>query len=220
MKILQAIFLSFILLFFVACASPKAYDYSNFIQSNPRSILVLMPTNETTEIRASAAVVSNSLVPLAEAGYYVFPMALVYETFKANGISEPSEIAQVPLSKLKKIFNPDAVLYINVTQYGTSYQLINSKTSVSLYAKLIDANTANTLWEKSITAQQDSGSGNSGLLGMVISAMITQIADTISDKGYEMSAQATSMLFARDCYDCLLRGSYSPKYRQDLQITK
>lgn len=219
MKNLQTILLVLISIFFAGCfGAPKNYDYSNFMQSDPRSILVLMPTNQTTEVKASAAVMSNSLIPLAEAGYYVFPMALVNDTFKQNGISEPAEIAQVPISKIKKIFDADSVLYLNITQYGSSYQILNSKVAVGLEAKLVDTNTANIIWEGSAIAQKDSGGGSMGLFGMLLSAIVNQIANTISDSSYEMSVSATSMLFAPDCYNCLLRGKYSPKYRQDIQI--
>ncbi|MBE3021711.1 DUF799 domain-containing protein [Campylobacter sp. 7477a] len=220
MKFLNILFLAFIALFFSACAASKGYDYSNFLQTKPRSILVPMPTNETAEIKASAAVLAHSLAPLSEAGYYVFSPALVNDTFKHNGITEPSEIAQIPLSKLKQIFNADAVLYLNVSQYGTSYQLINSKTAVAVEAKLVDINTANTLWERTVLAQQDSGGGSGGLLGILVSAVVNQIVNSVGDAGYDMSAQAMMILYAPDCYDCLLRGQYSAKYMQDKQLTR
>lgn len=219
MRNFSAIFLAFFALILAGCANTTPqHDYSAFLQHQPRSLLVLMPTNETTEIKASAAVISHSLAPLAEAGYYVFPMALVNDTFKHNGINEPAEIAQVPLNKLKQYFDADAVLYMNVTQYGTSYQLLNSKTSVAISAKLVDLATGATLWERSATAQKDSSGGGSDLLGALISAVVSQIIDTTTDAGYDMSRVATAMLFAPDCYDCLLRGPRSPKHKQDRQL--
>lgn len=218
MKKIGIIFLAFVAVFISGCANKQQHDYSAFLQHKPKSLLVLMPTNETTEIKASAAVISNSLAPLAEAGYYVFPMALVYDTFRHNGISEPSEIANVSLSKLKQYFDADAVLYINISQYGTSYQLINSKTSVAIEAKLVDLSTGATLWEKSAVAQQNSGDAGGGVLGMLISAVVSQIANTVSDASYDMSRMAAWTLFAPDCYDCLLRGERSPKNGQDKQL--
>ncbi|WP_297917246.1 GNA1162 family protein, partial [uncultured Campylobacter sp.] len=108
-----AIFSVFVALFFNACAlgEPEIYDYSALQQAKPRSILVLMPTNETTEVDASAAVLANAIYPLSEAGYYVFSPALVHETFKNNGIYEASEIQNVSAHKLRQIFGADAVLY-------------------------------------------------------------------------------------------------------------
>ena len=109
LKFIAAIFL---VVFFTGCSikEPEPYDYSEFLQKRPHSILVLMPTNDSTEISGPAAVLANEVAPLSEAGYYVFPVALVNDTFKLNGITEPSEIAAVPLNKLDKIFHADSVL--------------------------------------------------------------------------------------------------------------
>lgn len=222
MKKINIVFLAFIALFFSACATnQKMYDYSGMLSANPKSVLVLMPTNETTEILASAAVASSIIAPLSEAGYYVFPIALVNDVFKHNGISEPSEIANVSTAKLKEIFNADSALYINVSEYGTTYKLINSVTIVRVQAKLVDLSTSNTIWEGSGEAIQDSGSNNSGgLIGALVSAVISQIANTVSDASYDLSQVAGANLLMLDCNTCILRGPRSPAYRQDRQITK
>ena len=118
-----------------------------------------MPTNDSTDVAGSAAVLANAVAPLSEAGYYVFPAALVNETFKQNGITEPNEIAAVPLNKLDKIFQADSVLYINIKEYGTSYAVISSSTKVVLEAKLIDIKSGATLWQGEAVAAEDSGGG-------------------------------------------------------------
>ena len=41
-----------------------------------------------------------------------------------------SDIQAVSPSKLREIFGADSVLYLDVTQYGTSYQVIASETRV------------------------------------------------------------------------------------------
>ena len=77
---LSAAFLSLALL--GGCAAPKTIDYAAFKQSRPKSILVLPPINESPEVQASYSLVSQVTYPLAEAGYYVLPIALVDETFR------------------------------------------------------------------------------------------------------------------------------------------
>ena len=141
---LKFIAVTLLAIFFAGCSfkEPEPYDYSAFLQKKPRSILVLMPTNDSTEVAGSAAVLANSVAPLSEAGYYVFPVALVNDTFKQNGITEPSEIAAVSLNKLDKIFHADSVLYINIKDYGTSYVVVSSSTKVVLEAKLVDIKVA------------------------------------------------------------------------------
>ena len=215
-----AIFSVFVALFFNACAlsEPEIYDYSALQQAKPRSILVLMPTNETTEVDAGAAALANAIYPLSEAGYYVFSPALVHETFKNNGIYEASDIQNVSAHKLRQIFGADAVLYLNVVKYGTSYMLIKSTNVVAVNAKLVDLRSGATLWEGSAQVSDDSGGGGNNLVGMLISAVVKQIGDTITDAGYKLSASADAMLLGQNCNKCLLYGPYSPHYGQDRQL--
>ncbi|WP_298041215.1 DUF799 domain-containing protein [uncultured Campylobacter sp.] len=215
-----AIFSVFVALFFNACAlsEPEIYDYSALQQAKPRSILVLMPSNETTEVDASAAVLANAIYPLSEAGYYVFSPALVHETFKNNGIYEASEIQNISMHKLRQIFGADAVLYMDVVKYGTSYMLLNSVSVVAVNAKLVDLRSGATLWEGSAQVSDDSSRGSSDLVGMLISAVIKQIGDTVSDAGYKLSASADAILLGQNCNKCLLYGPYSPHYGQDRQL--
>ena len=219
---LKFIALALLAIFFAGCSfkEPEPYDYSAFLQKKPRSILVLMPTNDSTDVAGSAAVLANAVAPLSEAGYYVFPVALVNDTFKQNGITEPNEIAAVPLNKLDQIFQADSVLYINIKEYGTSYAVISSSTKVVLEAKLIDIKSGAKLWEGTATAIEDSSSGQSSLLGMLVSAVISQVANTISDRSYDLAVRADAYLFSRNCRDCILYGPYSPHYGKDAQLHK
>ena len=219
---LKFIAVALLAIFFTGCSvkEPEPYDYTAFLQKKPHSILVLMPTNDSTDVAGSAAVLANAVAPLSEAGYYVFPVALVNDTFKQNGITEPNEIAAVPLNKLDKIFQADSVLYINIKEYGTSYAVISSSTRVVLEAKLVDIKSGATLWNGTATAIEDSSSGQSSLLGMLVSAVITQVANTISDRSYDLAVRADAYLFSRNCHNCILYGPYSTHYGKDAQLHK
>ena len=219
---LKFIAVALLAIFFTGCSvkEPEPYDYSAFLQKKPHSILVLMPTNDSTDVAGSAAVLANAVGPLSEAGYYVFPVALVNDTFKQNGITEPNEIVAVPLNKLDKIFHADSVLYINIKDYGTSYVVVSSSTKVVLEAKLIDIKSGAKLWEGTATAIEDSSSGQSSLLGMLVSAVISQVVNTISDRSYDLAAMADAYLFSRNCHNCILYGPYSPHYGKDAQLHK
>lgn len=93
-----------------ACAAqPPTYDYTAFMNAKPASLLVLPPVNDSLEIKASAGVWAQATQPLAEAGYYVLPAALVDETFRQNGIHSPNEAQGVPQPKLREYFGADAV---------------------------------------------------------------------------------------------------------------
>lgn len=110
------------------CAKKTPYDYTAFRASKPASILVLPAENRTTDINAAHSFASLVTQPLAESGYYVFPVAVVEETFNQNGLTNATDIRGVSAAKLRSIFNADAALYIDITSYGTKYIVVDSVT--------------------------------------------------------------------------------------------
>ncbi len=199
------------------CATgPQAYDYAEFKAARPASILVLPPMNSSSEVIAPHGVLAQATQPLAESGYYVMPVALAAETFKQNGLGNAADIHELPVQKLHQIFGADAALYINVTDYGTAYQVIRSETAVSADARLIDLRSGKLLWQGSARAssgeQQNSGGG---LLGILISAMVNQIISTSTDASYKMAGIASYRLLRAGSQNGLLHGPRSPKYQKD-----
>lgn len=199
------------------CAAPQKMDYSALRSAKPASILVLPPVNDAPEVQASASVLSYATLPLAEAGYYVMPVTLVSETFRQNGIEIAGDIHEVSPAKLKDIFGADSALYITITRYGTSYQVINSVSVVSAQAKLVDLRTGITLWNGSASASSDEGGNNSsgGLAGMLITALVKQIINTATDASHTVAGVATNRLLAAGRPGGLLYGPRSPLYGKD-----
>lgn len=100
-----------LLAFLTGCVSlPPAHDYTAFKQADPQSIIILPPVNNTTEVIAPYSVMTQMVAPIAESGFYVFPVALVEQTFKNNGLTVASDVHQVPIDKLHDIFGADAAL--------------------------------------------------------------------------------------------------------------
>lgn len=201
------------------CATtPTGMDYTAFKQSNPKSILVLPPINHSTEVIAPYGVLANVTVPLAEAGYYVFPVALVDETFKNNGLTVAEDIHAVSATKLHEIFGADAVMYIEVQEYGTSYNILASDTVVVVQAKLVDNKTNEILWQGSARAassEQNNNNNGFGVVGMLVEAAVTQIFETAFDTGYEIAATASARLLSPEARNGLLYGPHSPKHGQE-----
>jgi hypothetical protein len=215
MQLLTALLLTLILA--VCVSPPPAMDYTAFKKSNPKSILVLPPINHTTEVIAPYGVLANVTVPLAEAGYYVFPVALVDETFKNNGLTVAEDIHAVPAKKLHEIFGADAVMYIEVQEYGTSYAVLSSDTVVVVQAKLVDNRTNEILWQgKASAASSEQDNGNAGgVVGMLVEAALTQIIETASDTSYEIAAIASARLLSPEARNGLLYGPRSPKHGKE-----
>jgi hypothetical protein len=204
------------------CAtSHKAYDYTAFREARPASILVLPPVNESPDIKATHSMLAHATAPLAESGYYVFPVTLVDETFKHNGLTAPADIHEVAPAKLREIFGADAALYISVKQYGTSYKVIASETRVTAEARLVDLRTGNQLWHGAATASSAEGDNNSGgLAGMLIKAVVRQIIETIVEQGHVIAGQTSSRLLSAGMPNGILHGPRSPQYQKDGQALR
>ena len=78
-------------------------------------------------------------MPLAERGYYVFPVAVLDQLMKDNGLPTAGEMHAVSPAKLGEITGADAVLYIVLHQYGSKFLLLGTTTSVEVSARLVDS---------------------------------------------------------------------------------
>jgi len=203
-------------LFAVGCATKKpAFDYTAFKAAKPRSIVVLPPLNNSPEVNASNSVYAQVTYPLAEAGYYVLPVALVGETFKQNGLTSAADIHAVDIKKLDEIFGADAALYLTITNYGASYVVLNSVVVVSVKAKLVDLKTGNVLWTGAATASNDGGNnGGGGLVGALVAAAVKQIINSTSDTSHPVAGLADARLLSGGLPNGLLYGPRSEKYLQ------
>jgi hypothetical protein len=171
------------------CVTVAPKDYTEFRKSRPRSILVLPPANESTDVRATYSVLTTTTRPLAELGYYVVPVVIADHFLKENGLSVAAEMHQAPLAKLHEVFGADAVLYLTVEQYGTKYQLVASTTLVHARAKLVDARSGVLLWEG--VARATNG-GQSGL----VEALVEQVMSKLMDTAHIVAMTATQQLVA------------------------
>jgi hypothetical protein len=204
-----------------ACVSrpPAKMDYTAFRNSKPRAILVLPPVNETVDVNATYGMLSQMTMPLAEAGYYVIPVAEMEETFRHNGLTTPADIQNVSAEKLRSIFGADAALYTTVTQYGSKYMVIDSTTVVSANAKLVSLRSGETLWEGSGSATGNEVGMNAnvgaGLIGALVQAAVKQVAHSLSDESHTVAGLTSQRLLSAGGANGLLYGPRSPKYGTD-----
>ncbi len=199
------------------CATPPApVDYSAFIQAKPASLLVLPPLNDSPDVKGTPGVWAHATLPLAEAGYYVFPSTLVDETFRQNGLDTAADIHNVSANKLRDFFGADAAVYLRVKQYGTSYSVISSDTIVVVEGRIVDLRTGKTLWQGSAVAssaeQQQQNQG--GLVGMLVAAVVKQIIGTATDAAYSYAGIANARLLGAPRFNGVLPGPRSPLYGQ------
>lgn len=158
--------------------------------ARPRSILLLPPINESTEVDAGYIVYAMAFKPLVERGYYVQSPLIVDQFLKENGLTVPGEMHQAPLEKLREVFGIDAVMYLVVRQFGTKYQVVASSSIVQLQARLVDSRTGEEIWAREIT---DVGGLDLGLTN----ALGAKVASKIVDQRKMRAAAAADRLFAK-----------------------
>jgi hypothetical protein len=198
------------LLVLAGCTTVKPYDYTNFRAHPPRSILVLPPLNESTAVEGTYGYLSTVTQPIAERGYYVFPVEVVDQYLKQNGMPTAGEMHQVPLNKVVDIIGADAVLFVTLKQYGSKYVVLNSVTTVQVEAKLVDTHSGILLWEGTGLAEQR-GAGSGNLLADLIAAAVTQAINSKTDRAHQVSRLANAQLFyPKDTG--LPYGPYSPQF--------
>lgn len=192
------------------CGAPIT-DYRAFLDHMPKSILVLPPLNESAHVEASDAFLSTVTFPLAEAGYYVFPVAVVDQMMKENGLPTPGEMHQVSPQKLEEVFGADAVLYITIQDWQQQYVIISSRTTVTMVYRLVDLKSGAQLWGYQQTVA--SGRGGLSVQGMV-EAAAHALVSAATDEGRKLAAQANHVAFENSGHG-LLKGSRHPDYEID-----
>jgi len=208
------------LVLLTACAGPQtpSLDYTAFKASKPHSILILPPVSEATDVNAGYGMMAQMTRPLAEGGYYVLPVSLVSETFRQNGLTTANDIQAVDPAKLRKIFGADAALYVDVTKYGVSYQVLNSVANVAVQARLVDLRSGKMLWEgkaSASSAETDNDNSSFGLVGMLVQAAIKQIVNHVNDASYPVAGIASQRLLTAGQPNGLLYGPRSAKFGTD-----
>lgn len=190
-------------------AITKGEYYPHVYQNHPKSILVLPAKNTTTAVDAADHFRYTITKPLAEKGYYVFPVQLVDAFFKSENLSDAEAIRNIPTAKLKEIFDADAVLYVDINAWDTGYTVFTSNVDVGLSFSLVETKTGYEIWQNNAYAYSYEGlDGNNGIVGLVVSAIATAM-NTATDytKLSNVANQAgTSMLPS---------GIYGPDYKKD-----
>ncbi len=145
-------------------AFPKMY------KEKPVSILVLPPINESTAADAKEYYSTTIAEPLSFVGYYVFPIEIVNEVLKQEGIYDTELIVDLDPSKFKEYFGADAVLFTKIIAWNTSYYVMGGNVKVHIAFDLVSTKTGETLWSYNdkltvdTTADDNELGGAAGLL--------------------------------------------------------
>jgi hypothetical protein len=203
-------------LFLLSACGPKTLTkeaaFPNMYAYHPLSILVLPPINETTAVDAKEYYSTTITEPLTLSGYYVYPLEVTSDILKAEGLYDTELIVNVPPQKFREFFDADAVLYIRILKWDTSYYVVGGNVTVSADFSLKSTDTGEELWHYDGTITVDtsggdnSGGGMAGLLGKVISTAIS----TATTDYVPIATRVNYMTLASMPY-----GKYHPQYNKD-----
>lgn len=199
------------------CATRQPYDYTAFKANRPASLVVLPPLNQSPDVKGGIGVLAQVTGPLAEAGYYVLPVSLVDESFRENGLTAANDIHDVPPAKLREVFGADAVVYLNVKRYGTSYAVLSSETAVAVEGRIVDLRSGDLLWkgEAFASSKESEGANQAGLVGLLVKAVINQIIATTTDHSFTYAGMASSRLLGPGVFNGVLPGPRAAKSKPD-----
>lgn len=145
----------------------------------PRSILIVPVVNESLDVDAGNYLLSTLPIPLAERGYYVFPVNTVKTVLEQEGFYEGAQIHQQPPQVLANLFNADAILYLTIKRWDAKYVVLAASVTVQLEYRIVAAD-GTEIWRAESTNEYSPRVGDSdelnatGLIIYLIAAAATR----------------------------------------------
>ena len=206
--------LTFMLLAGCATTVPPK-DYTNFRIENPRSILIVPVINRSVDVDAPDYFLSTATLPLAERGYYVFPVNIVKRLLEDDGLSDANMVHSADATRVAELFGSDAVLYISIERWDAKYTILTTTVTVQFAYNLKSGKTGETLWEHKETLvyspqQQNSGNAIVDIFAQLITAAVTKAAPNYVPLARQANGTAINME-----HQGLPAGPYHELYNKD-----
>lgn len=178
---MKKIISGFVVFILMGCvAQPVKKDMGAFIAAAPRSILVVPVINKSLDVDAPSYVLATLPVPIAEKGYYVFPVNTTKYVLEQEGFYEGERIHEQPSATLAKLFDADAVLYVVINRWDAQYAILSTTVTVEFSYKLVSSE-GNELWretQRMVYTPQNNSSGGpmASIISAAINAAVTRAA--------------------------------------------
>lgn len=166
-----------LLLVLPACSSTDYASLASYYQHEPKTILVLPVRNESTDAEAPRFFLATIARPLVARGYYVIPLESTMEVLGSEGLYDASIAWQADPGALAQYLGADAVLYVTITSWDTTYVVLASSVTVGLHYRLVDCRTGQVIWENaaSYTRSSDAHAGGGGIAGLAASLIVMAV---------------------------------------------
>lgn len=213
---LSIVICSFFLVAACSAQPIEPIDYTAFRDSGPRSILVVPVVNSSNEAEAADFFLTTAPIPLAEKGYYVFPINMVKKSMENDGLADAAMVHGADPIRVGELFGADMILYVEILEWDAKYIVLASGVQVGFKYKLVDAKTGEDLWHNSASYFHDT-SGNSGNIfaDLIITAISAAVNNMRSDYT-KLAVSANSMAFITPSRG-LPAGPHSPQFGLDTE---
>lgn len=176
-------------------APPVKKDMSAFMAAAPRSILVVPVINKSLDVDAPNYVLSALPVPIADKGYYVFPVNTAKVVLEQEGFYEGDRIHAESPAALAKLFDADAILYVTIHRWDAQYAFIATTVTVEFEYRIVSREGIE-IWnerQKMVYSPQSSSAGSP--LAQLISAAITAAVARAAPNYMPLTQQANRHVF-------------------------
>ena len=213
-NIINIVVLTILTFIFTGCGpayTTKGLEFPKMYDEKPRSILILPPMNESTDSEAKDYYMTTTEVPFSLMGYYTFPVEMVSDIMKQEGVYDTELLYEMPLTKFYEYFGADTVLFTKIKKWDLSYMVLASTLTVSIEAKILSTKTSNELWKYTGTVVVDLSGGDTGggIVGLITKAIITAVNSAAADYVRHAHTANRRMVYT------LPVGPYSPFYLKD-----
>ena len=162
------------------CATtPTPKPPSPFEEAGVRSLLVVPIVNNSLDVDAPRYMLSTLTIPLAERGYYVFPVNTVKLLLEQEGFYEAAVVHQQDSAALASLFGADAIMYVTINRWDAQYAVLSTTVTVDFSYRVVTQD-GEEIWsaekQMTYTPQSNSDSGNpmADLLIAAIQAAVTK----------------------------------------------
>jgi hypothetical protein len=155
-----------------AAQAPKT-DLSAFNAAKPRSILVVPAVNKSLDVDAPSYLLTTLSVPLAEKGYYVFPVHTAKTVLEQEGFYDGEQVQKQPPEALARLFGADAVLFVTINRWDAQYVVFSTTVTVDFDYRLVYKD-GTELWKANKKMQYSPQNQNTGNpLANLVAAAVT-----------------------------------------------
>ena len=182
----KSLFISLLLIVSFLCGCGSTPDFKaldHFYKHEPKTILVLPVRNESTDAEAPRFFMATITRHLIGRGYYILPMEVATATLAQEGIFGAGEAWEIPPGKLHDYLGIDAILYITIKSWDTTYLVLYSSVTVGMEYRLVDCSSGQAIWTYAAqqTIQSQGSSSNNLTLFLIESAINAASTAALTD---------------------------------------